>query len=99
MRFYSFWFRLSEALTDLRRRIWNKRILLWWYRLYIRQDEFHKSLNSDIEAMMVMDSSELREYFCDLYRRRKIAHRRDMHRRMKKGIMSILQETRNHERH
>ena len=77
--------------TDLRRKIWNKRLRLWWYRLYIRQDEFHRSLNSDIEAMLVMDSSELKAYFKDLYRRRRIAHRRDMHRRMKKGIMNILQ--------
>jgi len=53
---------LPEKLTDLRRRIWNKRLLLWWYRLFIRRDEFHRSLSSDLEAMLVMDSSELRKY-------------------------------------
>jgi hypothetical protein len=86
-----FWMSLREELTDLRRKIWNKRFKLWWYRLYIRRDEFHRSLNSDFDAMLVMDRYELEKYFNDLYRRRKIAHRRDMHRRMKKGIMSILQ--------
>jgi hypothetical protein len=81
---------LSEKLADLRRMIWNKRLLLWWYRLFIRRDEFHKSLNSDSEAMLVMDSSELRKYFEDLYRRRKIAHQRELHRQMKQGIKNIL---------
>jgi hypothetical protein len=76
----SFWTSLREELTYLRRRIWNKHLKLWWYRLYIRRDEFHRSLSSDFDAMLVMDRYELEKYFKDLYRRRKIAHKRDLRR-------------------
>ena len=69
---------MHEFFVDLRRRVWNKRIKLWWYRLYIRRDEFHKSLNTDSEALLVMDRWDRREYFIDLNRRRRIAHKRDL---------------------
>jgi hypothetical protein len=85
-----FWASLRDDLTDLRRRIWNKRLKLWWYRFYIRRDEFHRSLNSDLDAMLVMDKQELERYFKDLYRRRKIAHQREFHRQMKQGVKNIL---------
>ena len=88
------WLVLREELVNLRRRIWNKHILLWWYKLYIRRNEFHKSLNTDIDAMLVMDEDELVAYFNDLYRRRKIAHQREFHRKMKQGIRSILRMNR-----
>ncbi|MFA5767476.1 MAG: hypothetical protein WC919_06125 [Candidatus Paceibacterota bacterium] len=77
---HCYWTSICEELTDLRRRIWNKRLLLWWYRLFIRRNEFHRSLNSDFNAMLVMDSSELKKYFKDLRRRRRIAHKRDLRR-------------------
>jgi hypothetical protein len=75
---------MREWLTNIRRRLWNKRLKLWWYRLYVRQDEFHCSLNTDVEAMFVMDSEEIQRYFKDIQRRRTIAHRRDLHREDKR---------------
>ena len=67
-----------ESLRNIRRRVWNKRLKLWWYQLFIRKNEFHPSLNTDIEAMLVMNDEELEIYRNDLYRRRVIAHNRDI---------------------
>jgi hypothetical protein len=61
----------------LKRHIWNKRILLFWNRLWIRKDEFHSSLDLDIEAVSVMNEEERKDYFLDLNRRRAKAHRAD----------------------
>ena len=54
------------------------RLRLWWHRLWIREDEFHASLNMDAEAMECMSSGQLADYLKDLLRRRKIAHNRDI---------------------
>lgn len=70
------WYNFQESLKDLRRRIWNKRLKLWWYRLWVRRNEFHKSLETDMEAMLAMDEDELASYYADLQRRRVIAHKR-----------------------
>ena len=69
---------MHEFFADLRRRVWNKRIKLWWYRLYVRRNEFHKSLDSDFDALAVMSRKEAKAYFVDLSRRRRIAHKRDL---------------------
>ncbi len=61
----------------VKRCLWNKRLRLWWYRLWIRKDEFHKSLDMDIEAMLVMNKKEREAYIKDLIKRRDIAHRRE----------------------
>jgi len=58
----------------LKRHIWNKRILLFWNRLWIRKDEFHSSLDLDTEAVSVMDEEERKDYLLDLNRRRTKAH-------------------------
>lgn len=71
-------FELRDILIDIRRIIWNKHIKLWWYRLYIRKNEFHSSLSTDFEAIMVMNREEELAYREDLLRRRSIAHRRDL---------------------
>ena len=75
---------MREWLTDIRRRLWNKHIKLFWYRLYVRRNEFHKSLNTDFDAMVVMDCDEMKAYYADLQRRRTIAHKRDLRREAKK---------------
>lgn len=54
------------------------RLRLFWYRLYIRKDEFHCSLNTDSEALMTMNDREKAKYMSDLERRRKIAHEREI---------------------
>ncbi|MFA5766431.1 MAG: hypothetical protein WC919_00720 [Candidatus Paceibacterota bacterium] len=59
---HCYWANMCEEMTELRRRIWNKWLLLWWYRLFIRRNEFHRSLNSDFDAMLAMDSSELKKF-------------------------------------
>jgi len=68
---------LKCKIVDLKRRIWNKRILLWWYRLWIRKDEFHQSLATD-PALICMNEEEKLKYFDDLYRRRALAHKRSL---------------------
>ena len=68
----------TDWLRSVRRRIWNKRLKLWWYQLFVRKDEFHHSLSTDPEAMMVMSEKELERYYTDLGRRRAVAHKRDL---------------------
>ena len=62
----------------IRRRLWNKHILLTWHRLWIRQDEFHSSLDLDPLALMEMDETEREKYIADLIRRRMLAHNREV---------------------
>ena len=87
MKFYKEPFRsayiwkLREFLRNIRRNIWNKTILLWWYRLWIRKDEFHISLSTDLDALLVMTPEEKDAYYTDLMRRRSEAHARDIHAR------------------
>jgi len=54
-------------------------VLLWWYRLWIREGELHHSLylNSLDLNLESLSKEEKEEYFKDLNRRREIAHRRD----------------------
>lgn len=57
---------------------WNRGVKLWWYRLWIRKDEFHSSLDMDIDAMIYINEKKRNEYLDDLERRRHIAHIRDL---------------------
>lgn len=65
-------------LKKLKRQVWNKRILYWWYRLWIRKDEFHPSLEIDVQAAMEMDNDEQDLYYKDIARRRRLAHKRTL---------------------
>lgn len=56
--------------------IWNKNILLFWYRLWIRKNEFHSSLRLDEEAISEMNNEEKEKYFKELMHRRWIPHHR-----------------------
>lgn len=67
---------MIEKLKLIKAIVWNKTIKLWWYRLWIRGDEFHVSLSIDAIAMSVMTEEERREYIDDLILRRNIAHKR-----------------------
>ncbi|OQA38740.1 MAG: hypothetical protein BWY51_00782 [Parcubacteria group bacterium ADurb.Bin316] len=75
---YVWWLDVKSLPGKIKRRIWNKHILLWWHRLYIRKDEFHRSLNMDGAAMLEMNEKERKKYLADLVRRREIAHQRDL---------------------
>ncbi|MBU4142592.1 hypothetical protein KJ590_01145 [Patescibacteria group bacterium] len=61
----------------IRWRVWNKHLLLFWHRLWIRRNEFHGSLRLDADALMVMNKKERGRYVKDLFRRRRIAHEAD----------------------
>lgn len=71
------WRELRQIPTRLKRRIWNKRLLLWWYRLWIRKNSLHRSLDLDEWATSEMNDEELKIYLVDLRKRRFIAHERD----------------------
>jgi hypothetical protein len=75
---YVWWLNVKSLPGKIKRRIWNKHILLWWHRLYIRKDEFHRSLNMDGAAMLEMNEKERKKYLADLVHRREIAHQRDL---------------------
>ncbi len=68
---------VSFAIFDLRCQ-WRKHVVLRWYRLWVRKDEFHPSLDTDAFAMCAMTGDEKTAYLNDLARRRNIAHRRDL---------------------
>lgn len=70
-------FGIGSWLGKAKRLIWNRGIKLQWDRLWIRQDEFHSSLDMDIFAMIDMSSKERDAYWEDLIKRRQIAHERD----------------------
>ncbi|MDD5357517.1 MAG: hypothetical protein PHS53_05260 [Candidatus Pacebacteria bacterium] len=56
------------------------RLRLWWCRLWIREDEFHPSLDFDHEIIISLDSLGAKRYFDDIGQRRRIAHERDLER-------------------
>lgn len=71
-------FRLWLWKMKIRRNIWNKRLKLWWHRLWIRRSEFHNSLSIDPFALTAMNEKERGEYIDNLIRRRQTAHQKDM---------------------
>ncbi len=73
--FYVQW-KIRLLPGKIKRRIWNKHVLLWWNRLWIRKDEFHRSLDLDVEAMFEMNKKEQTRYLADITRRREIAHKK-----------------------
>ena len=66
------------TIKNIKRKIWNKYILHVWNNLYIRKDEFHKSLDLDLNAMLVMDKKEREKYYKNIMKRRNIAHEKDL---------------------
>ena len=54
----------------------------FWYSLWIRRNEFYKSLEMDIEYYELLNKTEREEYILDLITRRTIAHERDLDRRI-----------------
>jgi len=76
--FSIWWYEVKSFFVEIKRSIWNKHLLLWWYRLWIRRDEFHKSLDVDPAAMMGMNEKKGYRYIKALIRRRNVAHERDL---------------------
>ncbi len=50
----------------------------FWDCLWVRKDEFHKSLEMNTEYMTGLDHEGVRKYLGDLEKRRRIAHERDL---------------------
>ena len=72
------WFEIKSWPEKTKRLIWNRGIKLQWDRLWVRKDEFHSSLNMDVNAMLGMSKKQRDAYIKDLCRRRQIAHERDL---------------------
>ena len=68
------WINIKSIPSKIKRIIWNKHILNWWHRLYIRKDDLHNSLDIDHEAILEMNEQETREYLNNIVYRRRIAH-------------------------
>ncbi|HUT96166.1 MAG TPA: hypothetical protein VMW82_01190 [Candidatus Paceibacterota bacterium] len=78
----SIWWRDIKSFPGkIKRRVWNKRILLRWHRLWVRDDEFHQSLDINTAAMIEMNKKEGDSYLADLIKRRESAHQRDLAKR------------------
>lgn len=75
------WINIKSLPGKIKRRIWNKHILLWWHRLWVRDDEFHQSLDIDTGAMLEMNKKERDLYLKDLLKRRESAHQKNLTKR------------------
>lgn len=51
---------------------------LIWGQLWLRRDEFHPSLDIDVDAMLRMNEPDRARYLQNLTRRRNAAHERDL---------------------
>ena len=71
-------YEIKSCVEKIKRFVWNRGIKLQWNRLWVRKDEFHDSLNTDVNAMFEMSRKERIAYIEDLYKRRQIAHERDL---------------------
>jgi len=69
----------NRQLFLIKMKVWNGGALLWWYRLWIRPNEFHKSLDFDSNLYVLMSPEKIVNYDKDLVTRRRIAHLRDMY--------------------
>ncbi len=76
---------LVKSLVRLYRRLdrYLRRTLLGairyrWARLWVRQDEFHSSLEFDALYAYGLSAKKRNAYWFDLIRRRDIAHKRDL---------------------
>jgi hypothetical protein len=60
--FYLWCVSLKYLPIKVKRRAWNKGILLWRHKLWIRKAEFSHSLDIDVEAMLAMNEEERVRY-------------------------------------
>lgn len=56
------------------------RVRVWWSELWIRKNEFHWTLNMDVEALVSMSAKRRERYMNRLMNRRNIAHERGLER-------------------
>jgi len=78
IRWLLFVFGLKDIIHYMKCLMWNRGLRLLWCKLWIRKDEFHSSLEMDLEAMWYMPPKKVQKYLEDLAMCRRIAHERDM---------------------
>ena len=61
----------------IKRLIWHKGILYWWYKLRNSKNEFDNSLMIDSEIIQEMNDEKLHKYFKGIYAKRRIAHKKE----------------------
>jgi len=59
------------------------KIRIWWQELWVRKDEFHKTLDIDTDAVSQMTYERRLQYFKRLEERRDKAHAENKKRNMK----------------
>lgn len=55
----------------------RSRIKLLWYRLWIRSNQFHKSLDTDLDILLTTNDEQREKYSEELSKRRKLAHEKN----------------------
>jgi hypothetical protein len=75
---YNVWPKVRHPLSAVYESKWGSKIRLAWNCLWIRKDEFHKSLSIDEVAMRKMTPKEKSDYLENLLKRRSAAHYRDI---------------------
>jgi hypothetical protein len=73
-----FLYNVKDFYRRTKWKIWNKNIKLAIDKKYNGNDEFHKSLDMDIFAMMVMTKEEQDAYLIDLRKRRNRMHEKTL---------------------
>ena len=76
--YYYFKYEFKYDLIKIKRIVINKWIQEFWYNLWIRKNEFHKSLDINVLACFVMNEKEYKIYLKNLQKRRNIAHKRTL---------------------
>jgi len=71
-------YQIYDTWKSLIATVWNKGIKLFWFGLWIRKNEFHKSLSLDVKAMMYMNKKQQSRYLQDITKRRQITHMRSL---------------------
>ena len=71
------WLDIKGLPGKIKQYVWNRKILLWWYRLWIRKDEFHLSTHYDQDAINEMGEREFEVYRQNLLKRKIIADKKE----------------------
>jgi hypothetical protein len=75
---YDVWPKVRHPLWAVYESKWGSKVRLWWSSLWIRKNEFHRSLDLDGIAMWKMNPKERGVYLDKLYKRRQMAHDADL---------------------
>ena len=73
-----FVFALDSWPGKVKKLVWNRGVKLQWNRLWVREDEFHDSLDMDACVLLDMSPKQRDEYINDLVKRRQTAHENDI---------------------